>query len=119
MKKSFIAFCAVMIFAVVSCVALHSEDTGATHIHRHAHADVIQWQCWECGMRVVSSSSPTNFGCDVSRSGQHIWKRIYASSSPVNWQCIKCGETTWTASVPSEFGCSRNKSRMHVWERQD
>ena len=119
MKKSFIAFCAMMVLAVASCVALHSEDTGTTHIHRHAHAAAAYWQCWECGMRVMSSSSPTNPGCDVSRSGNHVWRRLYASDRPVHWQCIKCGETTWTGSVPSEFGCSRNRSRMHVWERQD
>ena len=118
MKKGFTAFLAVMVFAVMSCVVINSEECGETHIHKHAHAAAAYWQCWECGMRVMSSgNSPTDFGCDVSRNGQHVWRRLYSSDTSVYWQCIKCGESAF-ASIPGEFGCSRNKSRCHVWQRQ-
>ena len=125
MKKGFTAFLAVIVFAVMSCVVINSEDVHKVEIHSHAHAGPgdVKWQCRQCGMQAQytgSSSHPSEFGCDVSQSGQHVWEKIYAGGSrPVNWQCIKCGERTWIASLPNEFGCSRNKSRMHVWQRQD
>lgn len=129
MKKMFVAVFAVMVFAVMSCFNISTENAAETDSHSHLmhnHATAagyndIRWQCNKCGMQdnyLGSSSHPSEYGCDASRNGMHSWSKIYAGGNrAVNWQCVKCGITTWISSFPNEFGC--NNGRRHIWQRLD
>lgn len=80
MKKLLLATLVLAVIALVPAKEVEITSGKEIHLHKHAEAYSVTWQCRNCGQQIYSSSKGqpprASYGCGGEFNRQHVWERL-------------------------------------------
>ena len=78
MKKLLLAAIALAVIAFAPTSSSTTTDAKEIHLHKHAEAAWITWQCRKCGERRYNGNQPPNetYWCGGVFENKHVWERL-------------------------------------------
>ena len=80
MKKLLLATLALAVIAFAPSESTTTTNGKEIHLHNHAEAASVTWQCRKCGERIYGGNTPpTESGtgwCGGKFGNHHVWERL-------------------------------------------